>query len=66
MLDDIIARLSSSDKVILVHGNADPDALGTPGTSCFYLVVPIGGGSTAYPPSNRVGVVNFALTAGGP
>lgn len=29
MLDDIITRLSSSDKLILVHGNADPDALGS-------------------------------------
>ncbi len=29
MLDDIIGRLASSDKLILVHGNADPDALGS-------------------------------------
>jgi phosphoesterase RecJ-like protein len=29
MLDDIIARLVSSDKLILIHGNADPDALGS-------------------------------------
>ncbi len=29
MLDDIITRLSSTDKIILVHGNADPDALGS-------------------------------------
>lgn len=58
-----------SERIAQVGAEAsysDPDALGTPGTSCFYLVVPIGGGSTAYPPSNRVGVVNFALTAGGP
>jgi len=29
MLDDIIAKLSSAEKLILVHGNADPDALGS-------------------------------------
>jgi bifunctional oligoribonuclease and PAP phosphatase NrnA len=29
MIDDIISRLTSSDKLILVHGNADPDALGS-------------------------------------
>jgi len=29
MLEDIISRLSSTDKLILVHGNADPDALGS-------------------------------------
>jgi phosphoesterase RecJ-like protein len=29
MLDDIIERLASTDKLILLHGNADPDALGS-------------------------------------
>jgi nanoRNase/pAp phosphatase (c-di-AMP/oligoRNAs hydrolase) len=41
MLNDVISRLIGSDKLILVHGNADPDALG----SAFAL-------SRAFPPAD--------------
>ena len=52
MLDDIIARLSSSDKVILVHGNADPDALG----SAFAL-------AKAFPPAEILAVEGLDRTS---
>ena len=44
----------------------DAGALGTGGTSYFYAILPISASGIPYPPSNRVGVVNFALTPGSP
>ncbi len=43
----------------------DTDALGTAGTSYFYVVLPVSASVIPYPPSNQVGVVNFALVPGG-
>ena len=44
----------------------DAGALSTGGTSYFYVVVPISASGLPYPPSNRVGVVNFTLAPGSP
>ena len=52
MLDDIIGRLASSDKLILVHGNADPDALG----SAYAL-------SKAFPPASILAVEGLDRTS---
>jgi len=52
MLDDVISRLTASDKLILVHGNADPDALG----SAFAL-------AKAFPPADILPVEGLDRTS---
>lgn len=52
MLDDIVSRLSSARKLILLHGNADPDALG----SAFAL-------AKAFPPADIMPVEGLDRTS---
>jgi nanoRNase/pAp phosphatase (c-di-AMP/oligoRNAs hydrolase) len=52
MLDDIISRLASTEKLILLHGNADPDALG-----CAYAL------AKAFPPASILPVEGLDRTS---